>query len=47
MGVHIPDTPFYWILNTAVRPPPLSPDPTSVFPVYHTIDYVKAFTWKD
>lgn len=43
--LHSPDTPFFIILNTAVGGIlPGNPDETTVFPVYHYIDYVRV--WK-
>ena len=40
--VRIPSDPFYVILNTAIAwyAPPT---PTSPYPVYHHIDYVRAY----
>jgi beta-glucanase (GH16 family) len=43
--LYSPDTPFFIILNTAVGGIlPGNPDETTVFPVYHFIDYVRV--WK-
>jgi len=37
--------PFYLILNTAIGGSwPGDPNASTVFPVYHTIDYVKVVT---
>lgn len=41
---HIPQEPFYVILNTAVGGTmPSNPDNTTVFPQYHDIDYVRVY----
>lgn len=41
---HIPQEPFYIILNTAVGGNwPGNPDETTVFPQYHDIDYVRVY----
>ena len=42
--LHSPSTPFYVILNTAVGGIlPGNPDDTTVFPQYHSIDYVRVY----
>ncbi len=41
---HVPDTPFYIILNTAVGGMwPGNPDETTIFPQFHDIDYVRVY----
>jgi beta-glucanase (GH16 family) len=41
---HVPEEPFYIILNTAVGGMwPGNPDETTVFPQYHDIDYVRVY----
>lgn len=41
---HVPQEPFYIILNTAVGGQwPGNPDETTVFPQYHDIDYVRVY----
>jgi hypothetical protein len=39
----IPNSPMYWILNTAIGGsyPKTPPNDTTVFPAYHRIDYVR------
>jgi hypothetical protein len=42
--LHVPNQPFYIILNTAVGGMmPGNPDETTVFPQYHDIDYVRVY----
>ena len=42
--LHVPDTTFYIILNTAVGGMmPGNPDETTIFPQYHDIDYVRVY----
>jgi beta-glucanase (GH16 family) len=42
--LHVPDEPFYIILNTAVGGMmPGNPDETTIFPQYHDIDYVRVY----
>jgi beta-glucanase (GH16 family) len=45
---HVPDEPFFIILNTAVGGDwPGNPDQTTVFPQYHEIDYVRWYVRSD